>query len=787
MTFSNIQFSHLVPTRKGRPFGLAASEEERLVRLTCPYYDLADFIQSHQTDQQSQSQDGNIHVSSAGTLQTSTNSQQQTSSTTSTSSTPAASAGNMQSNSILPRHELDSGDRNGQQQQQQQQQHHHHHQHQLQQLQQLQHTQPYIRHGIDHTESRNIGLILQAMDKQYDSGFYGWIKSEANVEAVSQYMGRIANEFPVDRIINTMRWLITNWRVESISLVIKRIVFGWTDVELQIKSGYYPPDAIPSRKDDPIGFEAFSKQVIVDGDIRRAVFIRELTIGWEPHHIAQTLLHLSQLWPTRERFGFFIINLCEHWDFSRLSKFLQQLDNSLVIEHQTKLKLLQQTVRKDATQPRSFAIPVSRRPAVPSTQRFNLGANANATSTSTSTLASGSGSANQAAQTGGNGLNLRPNARDVRFPQIVTLFGGSVNSAAYLPINFARRPLPQRLQPQQHQQHHQQQQQQQLPSTRQQPRNSENQSSSTAAAVATATTLSSLSSSSSSLSSSSVSTNNISTTSTTSTTTAASNTASTSITASSPEESKASSDVADTSGSKRTFEERSADNPPSDDETEDTVKRSRSEAPSALCTPNTTVCTSASDNSASTSGIIEAAVISPRQTPSTPSQPSRLMRRNSALRPLDPRSITGLQVNGASSFVDHAITPGTSISAGFPPLNDVPFIATLSADPSQRNNRSPSVDAGSASTSVGINTVSSSAASVATSCGGSLIQSSTASMTSDIAASTTSTGNSSTTTTTTTSSSIATSNSNSNNTAVVSSNDELLTIAPHRALSFHEL
>lgn len=67
------------------------------------------------------------------------------------------------------------------------------------------------------------------MDSNYDATFYAWLKSEENVLVTSLYLHRIANEYPLERIINALEWLSADWRWESTSILVRHVTADWVD------------------------------------------------------------------------------------------------------------------------------------------------------------------------------------------------------------------------------------------------------------------------------------------------------------------------------------------------------------------------------------------------------------------------------------------------------------------------------------------------------------------------------------------------------------------------------
>ncbi|CEP12543.1 hypothetical protein [Parasitella parasitica] len=70
---------------------------------------------------------------------------------------------------------------------------------------------------------------IKCMDQLYDASFYSWLKSEENVLVTAMYLHRIANEYPLARIINALKWLISDWRLESISTLVRHVTVDWCD------------------------------------------------------------------------------------------------------------------------------------------------------------------------------------------------------------------------------------------------------------------------------------------------------------------------------------------------------------------------------------------------------------------------------------------------------------------------------------------------------------------------------------------------------------------------------
>jgi squalene cyclase len=83
----------------------------------------------------------------------------------------------------------------------------------------------------DSTEDnwKDVYRNIKCMDQLYDASFYSWLKSEENVLVTAMYLHRIANEYPLVRIINALKWLISDWRLESISTLVRHVTVDWCD------------------------------------------------------------------------------------------------------------------------------------------------------------------------------------------------------------------------------------------------------------------------------------------------------------------------------------------------------------------------------------------------------------------------------------------------------------------------------------------------------------------------------------------------------------------------------
>lgn len=158
------------------------------------------------------------------------------------------------------------------------------------------------------------------MDQFYDATFYAWLKSEENVLVTSIYLHRIANEYPLERIVNALEWLTTDWRWESTSILVRHVTVDWCDDK---------------------------------GDMKRANLLRQLTSQWATHYTATLISTVLMSCPysnciilKRERF---LREFTKNWDFSKLSEFFMFLRSRANIDYKFKCIMLQEAARRDVS------------------------------------------------------------------------------------------------------------------------------------------------------------------------------------------------------------------------------------------------------------------------------------------------------------------------------------------------------------------------------------------------------------------------------------------------------
>ncbi|KAL0096372.1 hypothetical protein J3Q64DRAFT_1827433 [Phycomyces blakesleeanus] len=165
---------------------------------------------------------------------------------------------------------------------------------------------------------RDVHRNIKCMDQLYDATFYSWLKSEDNVHVTAMYLHRIANEYPLSRIVNALKWLISDWRLESISTLVRNVTMDWVDEV---------------------------------GDLRRAHLLRHLTSSWATQYTTTLITmvlsvppYLSASSVQRERF---LRAFTQEWDFSKLSEFFMCLQSPANIDYKVKCVMLQEAARRE--------------------------------------------------------------------------------------------------------------------------------------------------------------------------------------------------------------------------------------------------------------------------------------------------------------------------------------------------------------------------------------------------------------------------------------------------------
>ncbi|KAG0229112.1 hypothetical protein BGW41_003192, partial [Actinomortierella wolfii] len=74
---------------------------------------------------------------------------------------------------------------------------------------------------------RDIQANVRKMDDLYDATFYTWLRSEDNVLVTASYLQRLAGDYDLERIEHALCWLVADWRLESIAILLRQVTFDW--------------------------------------------------------------------------------------------------------------------------------------------------------------------------------------------------------------------------------------------------------------------------------------------------------------------------------------------------------------------------------------------------------------------------------------------------------------------------------------------------------------------------------------------------------------------------------
>ncbi|KAG0745499.1 hypothetical protein G6F57_008825 [Rhizopus arrhizus] len=157
----------------------------------------------------------------------------------------------------------------------------------------------------DDNNWKDVYRNIKCMDQLYDASFYSWLKSEENVLVTAMYLHRIANEYPLVRIVNALKWLISDWRLESISTLVRYVTADWCD-EVGNWATQYTTTLITMVLSSAPYASATHAQ--------RESFLRVFT---------------------------------KDWDFSKLSEFFMYLTSPANIDYKVKCVMLQEAARRE--------------------------------------------------------------------------------------------------------------------------------------------------------------------------------------------------------------------------------------------------------------------------------------------------------------------------------------------------------------------------------------------------------------------------------------------------------
>ncbi|KAJ2800637.1 hypothetical protein H4S07_005138, partial [Coemansia furcata] len=156
--------------------------------------------------------------------------------------------------------------------------------------------------------------------------------------------------YPMDRIINALRWLVSSWRVESTAVIVRHITADWAVP--QAPPAPPKPTASAHFRLDPVPASSptAADPSMLSGEARRGVLVRELTKDWTCQQIAQLVGMLAlTFWSERTYLEAFLRTLVSDWDFCRLSSFFSYISGQLGLDYRVKVTMLQDAARRNAS------------------------------------------------------------------------------------------------------------------------------------------------------------------------------------------------------------------------------------------------------------------------------------------------------------------------------------------------------------------------------------------------------------------------------------------------------
>ncbi|KAF8980651.1 hypothetical protein BGZ46_003922, partial [Entomortierella lignicola] len=212
---------------------------------------------------------------------------------------------------------------------------------------------------------------VEKMDDLYDATFYTWLKSEDNVLVTASYLQRLASEYDLDRIEHALCWLVNQWQLESIAVLVKQVTFDW--VVTKGDQGELDRAKLILAITDNWGIQyiarlacilltgatASSSPQLMPG--RRMAVSRRLgspmAMSTITNAASDAIRHLGRTSST----SLFMEELSKKWSFCRLSEFFQHMDPASGISHRFKCKLLKESALKEEKSQKQSATSGSKR------------------------------------------------------------------------------------------------------------------------------------------------------------------------------------------------------------------------------------------------------------------------------------------------------------------------------------------------------------------------------------------------------------------------------------------
>jgi hypothetical protein len=173
------------------------------------------------------------------------------------------------------------------------------------------------------------------MDAQYGASFYTWLKNEENVLVTAVYLQRIANEYPLDRVVNGLQWLIVGWKVESVVTLLRHLTLHW---------GTDTPSALCPNPQQ--------------WEVSRANLVQRLTQHWPLTAQAKFIKQFMAYWKCSHQKRTFLGHLLQEASFVQCSQLFSLLGHT--VDYPIKVSILQTAAKKQSSRSQK-----SKRPRTP--------------------------------------------------------------------------------------------------------------------------------------------------------------------------------------------------------------------------------------------------------------------------------------------------------------------------------------------------------------------------------------------------------------------------------------
>lgn len=72
---------------------------------------------------------------------------------------------------------------------------------------------------------QDVEIAMQMMDSRYQTAFYPWIRSESNVDTISQHLRRFISELDAPAIARGLQWLFEKWSMNGVTTLFIKLFY----------------------------------------------------------------------------------------------------------------------------------------------------------------------------------------------------------------------------------------------------------------------------------------------------------------------------------------------------------------------------------------------------------------------------------------------------------------------------------------------------------------------------------------------------------------------------------